>query len=156
MLVLTLICDLLIISIEIYVLQGLSMSTVKYFNKKANRILVYDYTSYTDPATKKSKAIRKYLGFEDPVTHIFTPTSGKPGRPVKLRIPDPSEQDQDRQKIYAALYAEIDTLKKALVSEHDKTETLSKEREDLLKKVSGYKHIVDSMRNVLSQESEIE
>ena len=118
------------------------MSTVKYFNKKTNRILVYEYTPYKDPVTQKNKPIRKYLGFEDPVTHIFTPTSGKPGRPVKPRIPDSSEQDKD-------------TLKKALVSEYEKTDLLSKEKTDLLRKISGYKHIIDSMRSLLKQESEI-
>ncbi len=131
------------------------MSTVKYFNKKTNRILVYEYTPYKDPVTQKNKPIRKYLGFEDPVTHIFTPTSGKPGRPVKPRIPDSSEQDKDSGEIYASLYAEIDTLKKALVSEYEKTDLLSKEKTDLLRKISGYKHIIDSMRSLLKQESEI-
>ena len=127
--------------------RGDDMSLVKYHNKKSGRILVYEYTPHTDPVTNKSKPIRKYVGFEDPVTHVFTPSSGKPGRPQKKPIPIPSDQGDDEQ----ALYAEIDNLKKTLASDATKINILSEEKETLLKQVSYYKHIVDSIRSLLSQ-----
>ena len=127
------------------------MSLVKYHNKKLGRILVYEYTPHTDPVTNKSKPIRKYVGFEDPVTHVFTPSSGKPGRPQKKPIPIPSGQGDDEQALYASLYAEIESLKKTLASDAAKINILSEEKEILLKQVSDYKHIIDSIRNILGQ-----
>ena len=47
------------------------MSIVKYFNKKLNRFLIYEYSSSKDPVTQKRKVTRKYLGSEDAVSHIL-------------------------------------------------------------------------------------
>lgn len=59
------------------------MSLVRYTNKKTGWVSIYESTSHYDPVSKKSRPIRKYLGYEDPATGAFVASSGKPGRKKK-------------------------------------------------------------------------
>ena len=59
------------------------MSLVRYTNKKTGRVTIYESTSCYDPIKKTSRPKRKYLGYEDPITKEFIPSSGKPGRKKK-------------------------------------------------------------------------
>lgn len=56
------------------------MSIVRYTNKKTGRVTIYESTSCYDPVKKTSRPKRKYIGYEDPITKEFIPSSGKPGR----------------------------------------------------------------------------
>ena len=56
------------------------MSLVRYVNKKTGWVSIYESTSYYDPIKKASRPKRTYIGYEDPVTKEFVPSSGKPGR----------------------------------------------------------------------------
>lgn len=128
------------------------MSKVRYYNKKANRILVYEYTPHTDPVTNKSKPIRKYIGYEDPITHVFTASSGKPGRPKRISAEVDQSAQQDReQELYASLYAEIRTLKESLSSANERIDTLFMERKTFVNQISDYKHLLSSIKKMLDQ-----
>lgn len=70
------------------------MSLVRYKNKNTGRISVYESTSNYDAVNKTSRPIRKYIGYEDPVTGEFIPSSGKPGRRKKS---DESQTSSDKQ-----------------------------------------------------------
>lgn len=59
------------------------MSIVRYTNKKTGWVSIYESKSYYDPVTKQSRPKRTYIGYEDPVTKEFVPSSHKPGRKVK-------------------------------------------------------------------------
>lgn len=56
------------------------MSRVRYVNKKTGWVSVYESVSHYDPVTKTSKPKRTYIGYEDPITGEFIPSSGQPGR----------------------------------------------------------------------------
>ena len=56
------------------------MSIVKQFHPDTNTTYVYESTSYWDPEKGQSRAKRKLLGKEDPVTGELIPTAGKRGR----------------------------------------------------------------------------
>ena len=56
------------------------MSIVKQFHPDTNTTYVYESTSYWDPEKGQSRARRKLLGKEDPVTGELIPTTGKRGR----------------------------------------------------------------------------
>lgn len=56
------------------------MSIVKQFHPDTNTTYVYESTSYWDPEKGQSRAKRKLLGKEDPVTGELIPTTGKRGR----------------------------------------------------------------------------
>ena len=56
------------------------MSRVRYVNTKTGWVSIYESTPYYDPVTKASRPKRKYIGYEDPITKEFVPSSGKPGR----------------------------------------------------------------------------
>lgn len=56
------------------------MSRVRYVNKKTGWVSIYESIPHYDPITKASRPKRKYIGYEDPVTKEFIPSSGKPGR----------------------------------------------------------------------------
>ena len=129
------------------------MSIVKYFNKKLNCFLIYEYSSSKDPVTQKRKVTRKYLGSEDAVSHIFTPSSGKRGRPPKeVEHTRPEEQiDQNTSKIYASLCAEIEELKQKLNNENNMNLLLQNEKQRLEKTVSQYEDLIDSVKQLLNR-----
>ena len=68
------------------------MSRVRYVNKKTGWVSIYESTPYYDPVTKASRPKRKYIGYEDPITKEFIPSSGKPGRKKHEQI-DTSSPD---------------------------------------------------------------
>ena len=68
------------------------MSRVRYVNKKTGWVSIYESTPYYDPVTKASRPKRKYIGYEDPITKEFIPSSGKPGRKKHKQI-DTSSTD---------------------------------------------------------------
>ena len=55
------------------------MSTVRQ-RRKNGSVYVYDSRNVWDKDLKKYRAVRTYLGREDPVTGELIPSSGRPGR----------------------------------------------------------------------------
>ena len=68
------------------------MSRVRYVNKKTGWVSIYESTSCYDPVKKTSRPKRIYIGYEDPVTKEFVPSSGRPGRKKK------NQQDETAQE----------------------------------------------------------
>ena len=66
------------------------MSRVRYVNKKTGWVSIYESTSCYDPVNKTSRPKRTYIGYEDPITKEFVPSSGKPGRRKKNQTEEPS------------------------------------------------------------------
>jgi hypothetical protein len=92
------------------------MSLVRYTNKKTGWVSVYESTSNYDPVEKKSKPKRRYIGYEDPVTHEFVPSSGKPGRKKKAEdqvdvISKESSQESSSASEIERMRTEIQDLK---------------------------------------------
>ena len=83
------------------------MSRVRYTNKKTGWVSIYKSTSHYDPVTKKSRPIRKYIGYEDPVTKEFIPSSGKPGRKRKI-VEEEGAQKGSYKEDYKRALAELD------------------------------------------------
>ncbi|MBR3486227.1 MAG: hypothetical protein IKH31_01455 [Clostridia bacterium] len=68
------------------------MSRVRYVNKKTGWVSIYESISCYDPVKKTSRPKRIYIGYEDPVTKEFVPSSGRPGRKKK------NQQDETAQE----------------------------------------------------------
>ena len=68
------------------------MSRVRYVNKKTGWVSIYENISCYDPVKKTSRPKRIYIGYEDPVTKEFVPSSGRPGRKKK------NQQDETAQE----------------------------------------------------------
>ena len=67
------------------------MSRVRYVNKKTGWVSIYESISCYDPVKKTSRPKRIYIGYEDPVTKEFVPSSGRRGRKKK------NQQDETAQ-----------------------------------------------------------
>ena len=63
---------------------------IRIRNKATGRVAVYESESYYDPVKKASRPKRKYLGLENPITGEVIPSSGKRGRPPKVKVSAPS------------------------------------------------------------------
>ena len=79
--------------------KGDTMSRVRYVNKKTGWVSVYESVSHYDPVTKTSKPKRKYIGYEDPITKEFIPSSGQPGR-KKRQNTDTSNKETTSSQYY--------------------------------------------------------
>ena len=81
------------------------MSIVRYRSAKNGQILVYESTPHYDPVTQQNRPTRKYLGREDPETGVFTPSSGRRGRPRET-LEEEETPETDKAPDYRALYEE--------------------------------------------------
>jgi hypothetical protein len=108
------------------------MSIVRYVNKKTGWVSIYESESHYDPITKASRPKRKYIGYEDPVTKEFIPSSGKRGRKKRPETDPEMDSNQTGDRYYdeykravaeieklrqenQQLYKEIQSLKRQLV-----------------------------------------
>ena len=89
------------------------MSRVRYVNKKTGWVSIYESTPYYDPVTKASRPKRKYIGYEDPITKEFIPSSGKPGRKKHEQIDtsSPDSPTRSNQLEYKRALDELDRLR---------------------------------------------
>lgn len=62
------------------------MSTVRQ-RRKNGRVYVYESHNVWDKETKRVRAVRTYLGREDPETGELIPSSGRPGRTPAADVP---------------------------------------------------------------------
>lgn len=110
------------------------MSLVRYKNKNTGRISVYESTSNYDAVNKTSRPIRKYIGYEDPVTGEFIPSSGKPGRRKKS---DESQTSSDKQNKntsendYKRAVSEINRQRSEIEDLKKQIRVLNKQLEDI-------------------------
>ena len=89
------------------------MSRVRYVNKKTGWVSIYESTPYYDPVTKASRPKRRYIGYEDPITKEFIPSSGKPGRKKHEQIDtsSPDSPTRSNQLEYKRALNELDRLR---------------------------------------------
>ena len=110
------------------------MSLVRYKNKNTGRISVYESTSNYDPVNKTSRPIRKYIGYEDPVTGEFIPSSGKPGRKKKSNESQTSSDKQSKntsENDYTRAISEINRQRLEIEDLKKQIRVLNKQIEDI-------------------------
>ena len=121
------------------------MSIVKQFHADTNTTYVYESTSYWDPEKGQSRAKRKLLGKEDPLTGELVPT-GKRGRkktePKTDTTVSPSGTNEWEQKYLKCLEEsrEKDELIRRLRSEN---ESLIKDNKKLTSRLDAVRKILE-------------
>ena len=127
---------------------GVSMSLVRYKNKKTGWISVYESTSNYDPINKTSRPIRKYIGYEDPVTGEFVPSSGKPGRKKKAddnpAISGPKQSSTNEE--YKRAVSEISKQREEIQDLKKQIAALNKQLEDVHKAADRFMAVVQKTR----------
>ncbi len=118
------------------------MSRVRYVNKKTGWVSIYESTSCYDPVNKTSRPKRTYIGYEDPVTKEFVPSSGKPGRKKRIQTDKSSEkQDQISTNGY---YSEYKRALAELNEQRAKNNDLCKQVASLQKQLDGLNQAVEA------------
>ena len=110
--------------------REVSMSIVRYTNKKTGWVSVYESTSNYDPVTKKSRPKRRYIGYEDPVTGDFVKSSGKPGRKKKVKDSAVPEKKQSASGGGGAM-TEVARLREEIRELRKQNMELNKKLEDI-------------------------
>jgi len=124
------------------------MSLVRYKNKKTGWISVYESTSNYDPVNKTSRPTRKYIGYEDPVTGEFVPSSGKPGRKKKtdcnLAVSEPKQSSSNEE--YRRAISEISKQRKEIEDLKKQIAVLNKQLEDVHMAADKFMAVVQRTR----------
>ncbi len=121
------------------------MSRVRYVNKKTGWVSIYESTSCYDPVTKTSRPKRTYIGYEDPVTKEFVPSSGKPGRRKRSQAENASENSD--QTSGAGYYTEYKRALAELDRQRAENNTLKEQLEILKNQVDEMSHEIDTFIN---------
>ena len=122
------------------------MSRVRYVNKKTGWVSIYESTPYYDPVTKASRPKRKYIGYEDPITKEFVPSSGKPGRKkVETDTSATGESIGRDQANYQRALAELDKQREENLQLKKKIAALQEQLEALFQAFETY---AGSVQNV--------
>lgn len=117
------------------------MSIVRYTNKKTGRVTIYESTSCYDPINKTSRPKRKYIGYEDPITKEFIPSSGKPGR--KKRIENEARGTSGvYQEQYKRALAELQKQREENQKLTDQVRTLTNQNKALQKAADRFSKTV--------------
>lgn len=123
------------------------MSIVRYKNKKTGWISVYESTSNYDPVNKTSRPTRKYLGYEDPVTGEFVPSSGKPGRKKKSEDEQTvSEKKASYNEDYKQAVSEISRQRSEIEDLKNQIAVLNKQLEDVHKAADKFMSAIQKTR----------
>lgn len=123
------------------------MSIVRYKNKKTGWISVYESTSNYDPVNKTSRPTRKYLGYEDPVTGEFVPSSGKPGRKKKSEDEKTvSEKKGSYNEDYKQAVSEISRQRSEIEDLKNQIAVLNKQLEDVHKAADKFMSAIQKTR----------
>ena len=115
------------------------MSIVRYTNKKTGRVSIYESTSCYDPVKKTSRPKRKYIGYEDPITKEFIPSSGKPGRKKKT---NPDVSGSSTAEPYREQY---ERAMSELNKQRSENMKLKNENEQLLKQFIEVQKVADDL-----------
>lgn len=119
------------------------MSRVRYVNKKTGWVSIYESTSCYDPVNKTSRPKRTYIGYEDPVTKEFVPSSGKPGR--KKRAPEDEASPVSRQRTPSdSIPTEYERVLSELEEQRAENNCLREQLQDLKKQLEGINSSVDT------------
>ena len=103
------------------------MTRVRYVNKKTGWVSIYESTSCYDPVTKQSRPKRKYIGYEDPVTGEFIPSSGKAGRKSARASQTPSTSTASYQEKYKHAVQELEKQRSIITELKKQNNALSKQ-----------------------------
>ena len=134
--------------------SGVPMSFVRYTNKKTGWVSIYESKPYYDPVTKQSRPKRTYIGYEDPVTKEFVPSSHKPGRKVKS-VPQESELPQKQstgscEETIKKQQAEIGELTAKVRELNQEVDSLRKQLERMKTAVSCSAEILNKAQSTSS------
>lgn len=119
------------------------MSRVRYVNKKTGWVSIYESTSCYDPVKKTSRPKRTYIGYEDPITKEFVPSSGKPGRRKKNPTEEPSasmSQTNDSPYYYTKYKRALEELDK----QRNENKALSEQIQALKKQLEATNDAIDA------------
>lgn len=125
--------------------SGVPMSIVRYTNKKTGWVSIYESKPYYDPVTKQSRPKRTYIGYEDPVTKEFVPSSHKPGRKVKS-VTRESELLQKQN---------TDSCEETINNQRAEIGELTAKIRELNQKVDSLKKQLERMKTAVSRSAEI-
>ena len=118
------------------------MSRVRYVNKKTGWVSVYESTSCYDPVKKTSRPKRTYIGYEDPITKEFVPSSGKPGRRKKNQTEEvsaPTSQPDD-----ATYYTRYKRALEELDKQRDENKALGEQIQSLKRQLEATNDAIDA------------
>ncbi len=128
------------------------MSLVRYVNKKTGWVSVYESTSCYDPVKKTSRPKRTYIGYEDPVTKEFVPSSGRPGRKKKNQQDETAQetvpenvQDISYQE-YKKVLNEVEKLRTENNSLQEQLQLMKKQLAGINSAVDAFIHSIQSSR----------
>ena len=128
------------------------MSLVRYVNKKTGWVSVYESTSCYDPVKKTSRPKRTYIGYEDPVTKEFVPSSGRPGRKKKNQQDETAQetvpenvQDISYQE-YKKVLDEVEKLRTENNSLQEQLQLMKKQLAGINSAVDAFIHSIQSSR----------
>ena len=116
------------------------MSRVRYVNKKTGWVSIYESTSCYDPVKKTSRPKRTYIGYEDPITKEFVPSSGKPGRRKKSQTGDASASMPDDAPYYTKYKKALEELDK----QRDENKALVEQIQSLQKQIEATNNAIDA------------
>ena len=122
------------------------MTRVRYVNKKTGWVSIYESESHYDPITKSSRPKRTYIGYEDPITKEFVPSSGRRGR----RKRENKDQDTQPENIINKCVRLQDELDKQLKeNKHllEQVEVLTKKLGTVCNAVATLANTVSSIQN---------
>lgn len=128
------------------------MSRVRYVNKKTGWVSIYESTSCYDPVKKTSRPKRTYIGYEDPVTKEFVPSSGRPGRKKRIQqdgtthsSPQQASQNRSHQE-YERVVAELEKQRAENNSLREQLQLLKKQLEGINSTVDAFIRSIQSVR----------
>ena len=118
------------------------MSRVRYVNKKTGWVSIYESTSCYDPVKKSSRPKRTYIGYEDPITKEFVPSSGKPGRRKKDQTEEPSASTH--QSEYTSYYTRYKQALEELDKQRNENKALSEQIQSLKNQLEATNNAIDA------------
>lgn len=119
------------------------MSLVRYVNKKTGWVSVYESTSCYDPVKKTSRPKRTYIGYEDPVTKEFVPSSGRPGRKKKNQQ-DETAQETVPENVQDISYQEYKKVLNEVEKLRTENNSLQEQLQLMKKQLAGINSAVDA------------
>lgn len=128
------------------------MSRVRYVNKKTGWVSIYESTSCYDPVKKTSRPKRVYIGYEDPVTKEFVPSSGRPGRKKKdqqdetARESVPENMQDVSYQEYRKVLDEVEKLRTENNSLKEQLLLMKKQLSRIDSAVDSFIHSIQSSR----------
>lgn len=133
------------------------MSTVRQ-RRKNGSVYIYESHNVWDKKSKKVRAVRTYLGREDPETGELIPSSGRPGRPPAGKAattrPNPEgvppTTDTVRPAAADALESQVAELRSGIAAVTAERDALAAERDALLAELASARSAASAALAALS------